>query len=99
MLPAICISCPFMLDEDGMSAVTMWIAGDFETDSGRRLLLGALKHVVSMSSSLFFFPPIQRCYVIKEVKFTLKINFLCVLTKNINTDASEMKFALFIHHR
>uniref|UniRef100_A0A8C2XQW8 UDP-glucose ceramide glucosyltransferase-like 1 n=2 Tax=Cyclopterus lumpus TaxID=8103 RepID=A0A8C2XQW8_CYCLU len=31
------------LDEDGMSAVTMWIAGDFETVSGRKLLLGALK--------------------------------------------------------
>uniref|UniRef100_A0A8C2XG78 UDP-glucose ceramide glucosyltransferase-like 1 n=1 Tax=Cyclopterus lumpus TaxID=8103 RepID=A0A8C2XG78_CYCLU len=32
-------------DEDGMSAVTMWIAGDFETVSGRKLLLGALKRV------------------------------------------------------
>lgn len=41
-----------MLDEDGMSAVTMWIAGDFETDSGRRLLLSALKHVVSVIFSV-----------------------------------------------
>ncbi|XP_059198602.1 UDP-glucose:glycoprotein glucosyltransferase 2 isoform X2 [Centropristis striata] len=32
-------------DEDGMSAVTVWIAGDFETVSGRKLLLNALKHV------------------------------------------------------
>ncbi|XP_075963255.1 UDP-glucose:glycoprotein glucosyltransferase 1 isoform X3 [Anarhichas minor] len=32
-------------DEDGMSAVTVWIAGDFETVSGRKLLLGALKRV------------------------------------------------------
>ncbi|XP_070770594.1 UDP-glucose:glycoprotein glucosyltransferase 2 [Enoplosus armatus] len=31
--------------EDGMSAVTMWIAGDFEKVSGRKLLLNALKHV------------------------------------------------------
>lgn len=36
-----------IVDEDGMSAVTMWIAGDFEKVSGRRLLLNALKHVVS----------------------------------------------------
>ncbi|XP_044071955.1 UDP-glucose:glycoprotein glucosyltransferase 2 isoform X7 [Siniperca chuatsi] len=32
-------------DEDGMSAVTMWIAGDFEKVAGRKLLLHALKHV------------------------------------------------------
>uniref|UniRef100_A0A672JPQ1 UDP-glucose ceramide glucosyltransferase-like 1 n=1 Tax=Salarias fasciatus TaxID=181472 RepID=A0A672JPQ1_SALFA len=32
-------------DDDGMTAVTMWIAGDFETVSGRKLLLNALKHV------------------------------------------------------
>uniref|UniRef100_A0A668ANH5 UDP-glucose ceramide glucosyltransferase-like 1 n=1 Tax=Myripristis murdjan TaxID=586833 RepID=A0A668ANH5_9TELE len=31
-------------DEDGMTAVTIWIVGDFEKDSGRRLLLSALKH-------------------------------------------------------
>lgn len=37
----------FILDEDGMSAVTMWIAGDFEKVSGKKLLLNALKHVVS----------------------------------------------------
>uniref|UniRef100_A0A8C4IH67 UDP-glucose ceramide glucosyltransferase-like 1 n=1 Tax=Dicentrarchus labrax TaxID=13489 RepID=A0A8C4IH67_DICLA len=32
-------------DEDGMSAVTMWIVGDFEKVSGRKLLLSALKHM------------------------------------------------------
>ncbi|XP_077436156.1 UDP-glucose:glycoprotein glucosyltransferase 2 isoform X1 [Vanacampus margaritifer] len=32
-------------DEDGMSAVTMWIVGDFEKASGRKLLLAALKHL------------------------------------------------------
>lgn len=43
----------FFIDEDGMSAVTMWIVGDFEKDSGRKLLLGALRHMVSNISSLF----------------------------------------------
>uniref|UniRef100_A0A7N6BS09 UDP-glucose ceramide glucosyltransferase-like 1 n=1 Tax=Anabas testudineus TaxID=64144 RepID=A0A7N6BS09_ANATE len=33
--------------DDGISAVTMWIAGDFEKVSGRKLLLNALKHVKS----------------------------------------------------
>uniref|UniRef100_A0A4W6FYW3 UDP-glucose ceramide glucosyltransferase-like 1 n=1 Tax=Lates calcarifer TaxID=8187 RepID=A0A4W6FYW3_LATCA len=33
------------IDEDGMTTVTMWIAGDFEKVSGRKLLLSALKHV------------------------------------------------------
>ncbi|XP_061697975.1 UDP-glucose:glycoprotein glucosyltransferase 2 isoform X2 [Syngnathoides biaculeatus] len=32
-------------DEDGMSAVTMWIVGDFQKPSGRKLLLAALKHL------------------------------------------------------
>uniref|UniRef100_A0A8C9WVN0 UDP-glucose ceramide glucosyltransferase-like 1 n=1 Tax=Sander lucioperca TaxID=283035 RepID=A0A8C9WVN0_SANLU len=32
-------------DEDGMSAVTVWIAGDFEKVSGRKLLFNALKHM------------------------------------------------------
>lgn len=32
-------------DEDGMSTVTMWIAGDFEKPPGRKLLLNALKHL------------------------------------------------------
>ncbi|XP_063744550.1 UDP-glucose:glycoprotein glucosyltransferase 2 isoform X3 [Eleginops maclovinus] len=32
-------------DEDGMSAVTMWIVGDFEEISGRKLLINALKHM------------------------------------------------------
>ncbi|XP_028993003.1 UDP-glucose:glycoprotein glucosyltransferase 2 isoform X3 [Betta splendens] len=36
-------------DEDGISAVTMWIAGDFEKVSGRKLLLSALKHVQKAS--------------------------------------------------
>lgn len=31
--------------EDGLSVVTMWIVGDFEKVSGRKLLLNALKHV------------------------------------------------------
>lgn len=36
-----------------MSAVTMWVAGDFEKESARKLLLSALKHVVSIVYSLF----------------------------------------------
>ncbi|XP_040003703.1 UDP-glucose:glycoprotein glucosyltransferase 2 isoform X1 [Xiphias gladius] len=36
-------------DEDGMSTVTMWIAGDLERVSGRKLLLNALKHVQNAS--------------------------------------------------
>ncbi|KAM9802668.1 UDP-glucose:glycoprotein glucosyltransferase 2 isoform 1-T1 [Syngnathus typhle] len=32
-------------DEDGMSAVTMWIVGDFQKPSGRKLLHAALKHL------------------------------------------------------
>lgn len=47
--------CSHTLDEDGMSAVTLWIAGDFEKLSGRRLLLGALKRVVSIICSLSYF--------------------------------------------
>lgn len=39
------------LDEDGMSSVTMWIIGDLEKASGRKLLLNALKHVVGFSTS------------------------------------------------
>uniref|UniRef100_A0A8C8DRB7 UDP-glucose ceramide glucosyltransferase-like 1 n=1 Tax=Oryzias sinensis TaxID=183150 RepID=A0A8C8DRB7_9TELE len=34
-------------DEDGMTAVSIWIVGDFEKVPGRKLLLNALKHVVS----------------------------------------------------
>uniref|UniRef100_A0A3B3UXM3 UDP-glucose ceramide glucosyltransferase-like 1 n=1 Tax=Poecilia latipinna TaxID=48699 RepID=A0A3B3UXM3_9TELE len=34
-------------DEDGMTAVTMWVVADFEKVSGRKLLLNALKHVKS----------------------------------------------------
>lgn len=41
-----------------MSAVTVWIAGDFEKVSGRKLLFNALKHMVriiySLSCSLLF---------------------------------------------
>ncbi|KAM4731815.1 UDP-glucose:glycoprotein glucosyltransferase 2 [Anableps anableps] len=33
--------------EDGMTAVTVWVVGDFEKVSGRKLLLNALKHVKS----------------------------------------------------
>lgn len=43
--------CSCALDEDGMSAVTMWIVGDFDKVSGRKLLLGALKRVVSIVRS------------------------------------------------
>ncbi|XP_056891961.1 UDP-glucose:glycoprotein glucosyltransferase 2 isoform X1 [Takifugu flavidus] len=32
-------------DEDGMSAVSMWIVGDFEKESGRKLLLSAVRHM------------------------------------------------------
>ncbi|XP_061549023.1 UDP-glucose:glycoprotein glucosyltransferase 2 isoform X5 [Phycodurus eques] len=32
-------------DEDGMSTVTMWIVGDFQKASERKLLLAALKHL------------------------------------------------------
>ncbi|KAM4558824.1 UDP-glucose:glycoprotein glucosyltransferase 2 isoform 2-T2 [Odontesthes bonariensis] len=32
-------------DEDGMTPVTIWIVGDFEKISGKKLLLSALKHV------------------------------------------------------
>ncbi|XP_051938490.1 UDP-glucose:glycoprotein glucosyltransferase 2 isoform X2 [Hippocampus zosterae] len=32
-------------DEDGMSAVTMWIVGDFQKASGRKLLLAAVQHL------------------------------------------------------
>uniref|UniRef100_A0A4W5PFA1 UDP-glucose ceramide glucosyltransferase-like 1 n=1 Tax=Hucho hucho TaxID=62062 RepID=A0A4W5PFA1_9TELE len=32
-------------DEDGINGVTVWIIGDFEKASGRRLLLNALKHL------------------------------------------------------
>ncbi|XP_075896251.1 UDP-glucose:glycoprotein glucosyltransferase 2 isoform X2 [Nelusetta ayraudi] len=32
-------------DEDGISAVTTWIVGDFEKESGRKLLLNALNHL------------------------------------------------------
>lgn len=46
---------PYFIDEDGMSAVTMWIVGDFEKDCGRKLLLCALRHMVS-NISLFFHP-------------------------------------------
>lgn len=38
----------FNSDEDGMTAVTMWVVADFEKVSGRKLLLNALKHVVSI---------------------------------------------------
>ncbi|XP_035995134.1 UDP-glucose:glycoprotein glucosyltransferase 2 isoform X1 [Fundulus heteroclitus] len=34
-------------DEDGLTAVTMWVVADFEKVSGRKLLLNALKHLKS----------------------------------------------------
>lgn len=36
-----------------MSAVSMWIVGDFEKDSGRKLLLSAVRHMVSNIALLF----------------------------------------------
>lgn len=36
-----------------MSAVSMWIVGDFEKESGRKLLLSAVRHMVS-NIALFF---------------------------------------------
>uniref|UniRef100_A0AAQ5YAQ2 UDP-glucose ceramide glucosyltransferase-like 1 n=1 Tax=Amphiprion ocellaris TaxID=80972 RepID=A0AAQ5YAQ2_AMPOC len=39
----------YFTNEDGMTAVTMWITGDFEKVSGRKLLLNALKHVKASS--------------------------------------------------
>lgn len=100
MLCAICISCPFILDEDGMSAVTMWITGDFEKDSGRKLLLSALKHVVSIIYSLFcssllilsthHLVPIRECFrgMIYKLTYTVFIRCLCLVNrafKNINS--------------
>uniref|UniRef100_A0A665TBG3 UDP-glucose ceramide glucosyltransferase-like 1 n=1 Tax=Echeneis naucrates TaxID=173247 RepID=A0A665TBG3_ECHNA len=35
----------FKNNEDGMSTLTIWIVGDFERASGRKLLLNALKHL------------------------------------------------------
>lgn len=35
--------------------MTMWVAADFENVSGRKLLLSALKHVVSKAEFLFSF--------------------------------------------
>uniref|UniRef100_I3JP70 UDP-glucose ceramide glucosyltransferase-like 1 n=1 Tax=Oreochromis niloticus TaxID=8128 RepID=I3JP70_ORENI len=32
-------------DEDGMTPVTLWVAGDFQKVSGRKLLINALKHL------------------------------------------------------
>lgn len=51
-------------DTDGVNAVTVWLAGDFDKVSGRKLLINALKHVVRVrtifSSSLLI--KIQRLY-------------------------------------
>uniref|UniRef100_A0A8C5IBS0 UDP-glucose ceramide glucosyltransferase-like 1 n=1 Tax=Gouania willdenowi TaxID=441366 RepID=A0A8C5IBS0_GOUWI len=37
-------------DVDGMASVTLWIVGDFQKVPGRKLLLNALKHVVSTNN-------------------------------------------------
>ncbi|XP_011488137.1 UDP-glucose:glycoprotein glucosyltransferase 2 isoform X3 [Oryzias latipes] len=39
-------------DEDGMTAVSIWIVGDFEKVPGRKLLLNALKHVQRASPGM-----------------------------------------------
>lgn len=36
-----------------MSAVSIWVVGDFEKDSGRKLLLSAVRHMVGNISLLF----------------------------------------------
>ncbi|XP_035762576.1 UDP-glucose:glycoprotein glucosyltransferase 2 isoform X3 [Neolamprologus brichardi] len=36
-------------DEDGMTPVTLWVVGDFQKVSGRKLLLSALKHLQKAS--------------------------------------------------
>uniref|UniRef100_A0A669F1C9 UDP-glucose ceramide glucosyltransferase-like 1 n=1 Tax=Oreochromis niloticus TaxID=8128 RepID=A0A669F1C9_ORENI len=36
-------------DEDGMTPVTLWVAGDFQKVSGRKLLINALKHLQKAS--------------------------------------------------
>ncbi|XP_063354024.1 UDP-glucose:glycoprotein glucosyltransferase 2 isoform X2 [Pelmatolapia mariae] len=36
-------------DEDGMTPVTLWVIGDFQKVSGRKLLLNALKHLQKAS--------------------------------------------------
>lgn len=46
-LPECILPCVSVADEDGISAVTTWIVGDFEKESGRKLLLNALSHLVS----------------------------------------------------
>lgn len=40
-----------IIDENGMSTVTMWVVGDFQKPSGRKLMLNALKLMVSFITS------------------------------------------------
>lgn len=54
-LPECILPCVSVSDEDGISAVTTWIVGDFEKESGRNLLLNALTHLVSELFIAFIF--------------------------------------------
>lgn len=60
-----------------MSAVSMWIVGDFEKESGRKLLLSAVRHMVS-NIVLFFIlcaPVIPLTYSdASKMKYTLSIH-------------------------
>lgn len=37
-----------------MTPVTLWVVGDFQKVSGRKLLLNALKHLVSKINNVLF---------------------------------------------
>lgn len=62
-----------------MSAVTMWIVGDFQKDSGRNLLLHALRHMVSnFFSHLFILSAVvlsQNCIDASKMKYKLLIQY------------------------
>lgn len=59
-LPTCHLPFAFVSDEDGISAVTTWIVGDYEKESGRKLLLNALNHLVGelFISSFFLLPAV-----------------------------------------
>lgn len=60
-----------------MSAVSMWIVGDFEKESGRKLLLSAVRHMVSNIALLFILCtavlPLM-CSDASKMKYTLSIH-------------------------
>lgn len=63
-----------ILDDDGISAVTMWIAGDFQKVSGRKLLLNAMKHLVSTALSCLL-PFLIGCVRIHLGRHNLQIHY------------------------